>query len=91
MVNFGNAPLTINAGGGITFQTVNTTLNALLTTTESKLSDLLTTISEKDNPSTTDMLSLQQSLAEWTTVIQASSTTTKDFYDALKETIQKAG
>lgn len=77
-------------GGGISFQTINQTLNKLLVSSENSLNTLLTSISQQQNPSTTDMLSLQQALEAWTTVIQTSSTTTKDFYDALKETVQKA-
>ncbi len=78
------------AAGGISFSTINATLNQLVTTSESSLSTLLTTISAKSDPSTTDMLSLQQALENWTTILQASTTTTKDFYDALKETVQKS-
>jgi hypothetical protein len=81
---------TTAASGGISFSTINNTLIQLVQSSESSLSTLLTTISKKSDPSTTDMLNLQQSLEAWTTIIQASSTTTKDFYDALKETVQKA-
>ena len=90
MMNLGGAQLTGLSGGGISFQTINQTLNKLLESSENSLSTLLTSIGAMSNPSTTDMLSLQQALESWTTIIQTSSTTTKDFYDALKETVQKA-
>jgi hypothetical protein len=78
------------AGGGISFGTINTTLNQLVGNAETSLNTLLTTVSQKADPSTTDMLSLQQGLENWTTMLEASSTATKDFYDALKSTVQKS-
>ncbi len=80
----------LGAGGGISFNTINSTLNQLVVASESSLSSLLTSISQKSDPSSTDMLSLQQALESWTTILETSSTTTKDFYDALKETVQKS-
>jgi len=77
-------------GGGVTFGMINSTLNQMVQSADSSLSTQLTTISQKANPSSTDMLSLQQALENYTVVIEASATTTKDFYDALKEVIQKA-
>ncbi len=88
MVNFRSQA--VGAAGGISFGTINTTLNQLVSSSESSLSTLLTTISQKSDPSSTDMLSLQQALESWTTILEASSTTTKDFSDALKETVQKS-
>lgn len=82
--------MNVATNSGISFETINSTLNSLVASSETSLSSLLTSISQKTDPSTTDMLSLQQALESWTTVIQASSTATKDFYDALKETVQKA-
>ncbi len=77
--------------GGISFDTINNTVNSLVKSSEDNLNTLLTTISQKENPSSTDMLTLQQGLMNWTTMVQTSSTVTKDLYDALKETVQKAG
>jgi hypothetical protein len=91
-MNFGsNMALGSSAGSGISFGTINSTLNQLVQSSENSLGSLLTSISGKANPTTTDMLSLQQALENWTVCIQASSTTTKDFYDSLKEVVQKAG
>jgi type III secretion protein F len=80
----------VQSTGGITFNTINSTLNQLVADSENSLSTLLTSISQQANPSSTDMLNLQQALENWTTILESSSTTTKDFYDALKETVQKS-
>jgi len=77
-------------GGGVTIGLINSTMNQMELSAENTLSNELTTISQKQNPSATDMLSLQQALENYTVVIEASATTTKDFYDALKEIIQKS-
>ncbi|HLA73997.1 MAG TPA: EscF/YscF/HrpA family type III secretion system needle major subunit [Steroidobacteraceae bacterium] len=90
MINFGTSMATGVAGGGLDLGTINGAMNNLLTSTENSLNTLLTTISAKENPSVTDMLSLQQGLNNYTVTIQTSSTITKDFFDALKEIIQKA-
>ncbi len=91
MSNFGIQTTGLGAAGGISFATINSTLNQLVQTSENSLSSLLTSISQKANPSTTDMLSLQQALQNWTVMIESSSTTTKDFYDSIKGIVQKAG
>ncbi len=91
MTNFGIQNLGPGIQGGIDIGTINSTLNQLVQSSEGSLTALLTEVSGKESPSTTDMLSLQQALQSWTVVIQATSTTTKDFYDALKEIVQKAG
>jgi len=90
MINVGSG-LSLGAGGGIDIGFINSTLNQLVSASEGSLNTLLTTIGGKANPSVTDMLSLQQGLQNWTVTIQASSTVTKDFYDAMKEVIQKSG
>ncbi len=64
--------------GGISFDTINNTVNSLVKSSEDNLNTLLTTISQKENPSSTDMLTLQQGLMNWTTMVQTSSTVTKD-------------
>ncbi|MEJ0035272.1 MAG: EscF/YscF/HrpA family type III secretion system needle major subunit [Gammaproteobacteria bacterium] len=91
MSTFGIQGLGLNMAGGIDFGTINSTLNQMIQSSEGSLNSLLTTVSQKPTPSTTDMLSLQQALQNWTVMIQTSSTTTKDLYDALKEIVQKAG
>ncbi len=78
------------AGGGLDLGLINGTMNNLLTSTETNLNTLMTTIGAKYSPSITDMLSLQQGLQNWSVSVQASSTITKDFFDSLKEVLQKA-
>ena len=90
MINFGASMATGVVGGGLDLGTINGAMNNLLTSTENSLNTLLTTISAKENPSVTDMLSLQQGLNNYTVTIQTSSTITKDFFDSLKEVLQKA-
>lgn len=75
---------------GISFGTINSTLNRLVSSAEDSLNSQLTEISAKSDPTTTDMLSLQQGLQNWMTMIEMSNTTTKDFYDTLKSTVQKS-
>ena len=44
-----------------------------------------------DNPSTQDLLMVQQDVAEWTLLTQIQSTLVKEVADAMKGVIQKAG
>jgi hypothetical protein len=90
MVGFGTSMAVGIPSGGIDLGTINGTMNNLLTSTDNNLNTLMTTIGAKDSPSITDMLSLQQGLQNWSVSIQASSTITKDFFDSLKEVLQKA-
>jgi type III secretion apparatus needle protein len=90
MLNIG-ASTALAATGGIDLGTINGSLSHLSQATEDNLNNLLTTIGAKDSPSVTDMLSLQQGLQNWSVTIESSSTVTKDFFDTLKEILQKAG
>jgi Type III secretion needle MxiH, YscF, SsaG, EprI, PscF, EscF len=89
MVGFGAAAVT-GVSGGLDLGTINGTMNGLLTSSENSLNTLMTTIGSKDSPSITDMLSLQQGLQTWSVSVQASSTIVKDFFDSMKEVLQKA-
>lgn len=90
MVSFGASAVTGVPAGGIDLGSINGTMNNLLTNTENSLNTLMTTIGAKDSPSITDMLSLQQGLQNWSVSVNASSTIVKDFFDSMKEVIQKA-
>jgi type III secretion apparatus needle protein len=90
MVNFGSS-MAVGATGGIDLDSINGSLNQLTQSTETTLNNLMTTVGAKDSPSVTDMLALQQGLQNWSVTIQTSSTVTKDFFDTLKEVLQKAG
>ncbi len=91
MINFGSAAAPTGLGsGGITIASINSTMSTLVQSTETNLNTLMTTIGGEASPSVTDMLSLQQGLSNWSVTIEATSTITKDFFDSLKEVLQKA-
>lgn len=87
MVNIGSA---MGVSGGIDLGTINGALGHLQQSSEDTLNNLLTTIGSKDSPSVTDMVALQQGLQNWSVTMEANSTITKDFFDTLKEILQKA-
>lgn len=74
---------------GITFDYIN---NSVATVVQSRETDLKAQISKLGaNPSTTDLLNLQQQIQQWTMVTQIQSTLVKEISDAMKGVIQKAG
>jgi type III secretion protein F len=78
---------TLNSG--ITFDYIN---NSVASVVQSREVDLKGQISKLGaNPSTTDLLNLQQQIQQWTMVTQIKSTLVKEISDAMKGVIQKAG
>ena len=74
---------------GLTFDYINSTIFNVVQNREQAL---LTQIgSLGNNPTTADLLSMQQQLQQWTMTTQIQSTITKEVGDALKGIIQKAG
>ena len=74
---------------GITFDYIN---NSVATVVQSREADLKGQISKLGaNPSTTDLLNLQQQIQQWTMVTHIQSTLVKEISDAMKGVIQKAG
>jgi type III secretion protein F len=74
---------------GITFDYIN---NSVASVVQSREVDLKGQISKLGaNPSTTDLLNLQQQIQQWTMVTQIQSTLVKEISDAMKGVIQKAG
>lgn len=72
----------------LTFDFINSTLQ---TYTQSREAELQTQISSLgSNPSTADLLAMQQKLQSWTMMTQLQSTVVKELADALKGIIQKA-
>ncbi|MFC4160068.1 EscF/YscF/HrpA family type III secretion system needle major subunit [Chitinimonas lacunae] len=72
----------------LTFDFINSTLQ---TYTQSREADLKAQISALgENPSTADLLAMQQKLQSWTMMTQLQSTVVKELADALKGIIQKA-
>lgn len=74
--------------GGINMDTVVTPINQSLNKVEQDLRNQIQSMGS--NPSTSDLLVMQQQLQKWTMLIQLESTVVKEFGDALKGIIQKA-
>lgn len=79
----------IENSGGLTFDYINNTVLAALNNREVQLRSAI----EKsgNNPSTVQLLDLQQQVQQWTMMAQIQSTLTKEISDAMKGVIQKAG
>lgn len=74
---------------GITFDYINSSVASVV---QSRESDLKIQISKLGvNPTTTDLLNLQQQIQQWTMMTQIQSTLVKEISDAMKGVIQKAG
>jgi type III secretion protein F len=81
--------MTAIASSGLTFDYINT---SVATAVRSKEADLMTQISKLGtDPTTTDLLVLQQQIQQWTMMTQVQSTLVKEISDAMKGVIQKAG
>lgn len=77
------------SGPGLSFDFLN---NSIAGVVQSKENDLRTLIgSLGPNPTTADLLSLQQQVQQWTLTTQVQSTVIKEVADALKGIVQKAG
>ncbi len=75
----------------ITFDSISTILGTTSQRVEATLQTKISEIGASPNPSSADMLSLQQQLQQWSMFTQIQSTLVKDLGDALKGVIQKAG
>ncbi len=60
-----------------------------LSTREAALRDTLTTA--PTNPTTVDMLTMQQQVQQWSMLVQIVSTIYKEVSDSLKGVVQKSG
>ncbi|MCY0387263.1 type III secretion protein [Robbsia sp. Bb-Pol-6] len=87
MSTFGNIGTT-GGSGGITFDSVSTSMTSALSSAESNISSLLSTAG--NSTSTTDLLALQVAIQKWTLIGSVQSTLVKDLGDSLKGIIQKA-
>ena len=79
----------IENSGGLTFDYINNTVLSALNNREVQLRSAI----EKsgNNPSTVQLLDLQQQVQQWTMMAQIQGTLTKEISDAMKGVIQKAG
>ncbi|HSV44208.1 MAG TPA: EscF/YscF/HrpA family type III secretion system needle major subunit [Ramlibacter sp.] len=73
----------------LTFDYINTSVATAVQTREAAL--LTQVASLGTNPTTQDLLVLQQQIQQWTMMIQIQSTLVKEVADAMKGVIQKAG
>ena len=73
----------------VTFQGIN---NAVLTSVQDKENTLKAQIAALGpNPTTQDLLVLQQKIQEWTMLVELQSTLAKTTAETMKGVIQKAG
>ena len=81
---------TPNAGSvdALTFGVINDTVFNVVKSTESNFKSTISGLGE--NPTTTDLLMVQQGVQQWTLMVQIQSTVTKEIGDAMKGIIQKA-
>ncbi|MDK2123476.1 EscF/YscF/HrpA family type III secretion system needle major subunit [Parachitinimonas caeni] len=73
----------------LTFDYINSTLNTYVQTRETDLKTQITSLGS--NPSTADLLGMQQKIQSWTMMTDMQSTVVKQVADALKGIIQKSG
>lgn len=79
----------IGSSSPLTFDYINTTVYRALSAKEATL---MQKIQESgDQPSTMQLLELQQQVQQWTMMTQIQSTLVKEISDAMKGVIQKAG
>ena len=79
----------VNSASSLSFDFIN---NSVATAVRSKESELTNQISAMGkNPTTGDLLALQQQVQQWTMMTQVQSTIVKELSDAMKGVIQKAG
>lgn len=78
-----------STGNGLSFDFLNNSIAGVVQSKESELRTLIASLGA--NPSTADLLALQQQVQQWTLTTQVQSTVIKEVADALKGIVQKAG
>jgi type III secretion protein F len=73
----------------LSFDYINTTVASAVQTKETALLDQIQNLGP--NPTTADLLTLQQGVQQWTMMTQIQSTLVKEISDAMKGVIQKTG
>lgn len=74
-------------GSGLTFENINTTVSNV---TRAREAELKQTLSQLQEPTTQDLLYMQQQVQQWSMFTQIQSTVVKEVADAMKGVIQKA-
>lgn len=73
----------------LSFDYINSTVASAVQTKETALLDQIQNLGP--NPTTADLLTLQQGVQQWTMMTQIQSTLVKEVSDAMKGVIQKTG
>ncbi len=73
---------------GMTFDFINDSVYQVVQQREVELRNQISALGP--NPTSTDLLNLQQQIQQWTMMTQVQSTLVKEVSDALKGIIQKA-
>ncbi len=69
----------------VSLESLNNTLTPVFQTAETRLSEKIDNLGE--NPTTADMMLMQQELARWNIMVQMHSTIIKDFKDSVQGVI----
>jgi type III secretion protein F len=79
----------VGATSGLSFDFVGSSVATVVQTKETELRTLIGSLGP--NPTTADLLGMQQQLQQWTLMTNVQSTVVKEIADALKGIVQKAG
>ena len=82
-------PLSPVGGGGLTFDYINSTVFNVVQNREQALLSQIGALG--NNPTTAELLAMQQQIQQWTMLTQIQSTVVKEVGDALKGIVQKSG
>lgn len=77
------------SGNNLTFDYLSNSVGNVLQNKENDLRTLIGSLGP--NPSSADLLALQQQVQQWTLISQVQSTVVKEVADALKGIVQKTG
>lgn len=72
---------------GLTFDSINATVSSV---TRAREAELKQTLSQLQEPTTQDLLRMQQEVQQWSMFTQIQSTVVKEVAEAMKGVIQKA-
>lgn len=78
-----------NTSNNLTFDYLNNSIGNVLQNKENDLRTLIGSLGP--NPTSADLLAMQQQVQQWTLITQIQSTVVKEVADALKGIVQKTG
>jgi len=78
-----------NTSNNLTFDYLNNSIGTVLQNKENDLRTLIGALGA--NPTSADLLAMQQQVQQWTLITQIQSTVIKEVADALKGIVQKTG